>query len=208
MNAVKKFENLGRNSVLAGVGACNDRLREAADKLDQLFVDGNALVNELVQRGEAVESELKAKLEGKYMLNEKFINLKAKFGFNREYQEQQIDKLSTKVDELIEQVAKLAEKKAAELAAKPKSTTAKKTTARKPAAKKPAKAAEKVEAPKAEAKAETPAPAKKPAAKKTTARKPAAKSTASKTAASKTTSKAPAKPRVRKTAAKKDDTAE
>ena len=200
MNAVKKFENLGRNSVLASVGMCNERLREAADKLDKLFVDGTALVNELVVRGETVESELKAKLEGKNMLNEKFINLKAKFGFNREYQEQQIEKLSGKVDELIEQVAKLAEKKAAEKAAAPKKAPAKKTTARKTAAKAPAKAAEKVEAPKAEAKAEAPAPAKKPAAKKTTARKPAAKATASKT----TATKAPAKPRVRKTAAKKD----
>lgn len=178
MKAAKSIEQASRKTWLASVGACGESMDKSTDVLDKLYVDGNAFVHDLITRGESVEAQLKDKLnitlKGKVMLEDKIAMLKAKLGLHSESREIQLEKLSTKVDNLIEVVAKLAQQKAAEKStAKPatKSTTEKSpaksaaktasTTAAKPAAKKPA----------ATKKATT---AKAPAApRKTAAKKPA-----------------------------------
>lgn len=181
MKAMKKAEQVGRQSWLASVGLLETSRSVAADKLDKIYVDGNAFVNALVDKGVSIENELKQKVEAKAMIEEKIAALKAKLGMASESRDIQLERLSNKVDDLIEVVAKLAQQKAAEQAkpaAKPKTTT------RKPAA----------TAPKAEAE-------KKPAATRArkTPAKPAAKAPATK-AAPKTAAKAPAKTtRTRKT---------
>ena len=179
MKAVKKIESIGRNAWLAGVGVYQEGWRNTTDKFDKFYVDGNALIQELIEKGESVESELQSKLKGKVMLDQKITALKAKLGFYKESRDVQLDKLSSKVDDLIEVVAKLAQQKAEEkIAAK--------------------KAAEK-----AAATTEEKATEIKPEAKTTRARKPAAKSTAAKatTDANAEAKKAPAKPRARRTTA-------
>lgn len=155
MKAAKTIEQASRKTWLASVGAYGESVEKSTDVLDKLYVDGNAFVHDLISRGESVEAQLKAKLnvtlKGKVMLEDKIAMLKAKLGLHSDSRDIQLEKLSTKVDNLIEVVAKLAQQKAAEKsAAKPatKTTTAKapakpaakaaSTTSAKPAAKKPA----------------------------------------------------------------------
>lgn len=181
MKAVKTVEQAGRKSWLASVGAYSESLEKSTDKLDKLYVDSNAFIQDLILRGESVETQLKAKLnmntKGKAMLEDKIAMLKAKLGMQSDSRDIQLEKLSNKVDNLIDVVAKLAQQKAAEkTAAKPAAKTPAKTTA--------AKATTKTAATKASAAKAKPA-AKKPAATKASA------------------AKAPAKPRTRKPAAKK-----
>jgi len=181
MKAIREIETVGRQTLLAGTGVLGESLDIATDKLDKLYVNGNAFVCELVSRGEVVESQFKAKFnqrfKGKVMLEDKIAVLKEKLGMSNRSRDIQLEKLSTKVDNLIEVVAKLAQQKAAE-SAKAKPAAAKAASTKATAAK---------------------TAAKKPAATKTTTK--AAPKTAAKTA-----TKAPAKPRTRKApAAKKAD---
>jgi hypothetical protein len=179
MRAVKKLESIGRQTWLASIGAFTTSKNETSDKIDEFYVGGNAFVQDLLARGESIEANLQAKLRARIMIDQKIAALKAKLGMKSSDRDQQIEKLSSKVDDLIEVVAKLAEQKAAAASA------AKTASEAKPAAK----------------------TTRKPAAKKTAAAKPAAakpttKSTAEKAPAKATTAKAPAKPRTRKTPAK------
>ncbi|GAA0858157.1 hypothetical protein [Aliiglaciecola litoralis] len=178
MKAAKTVEQASRKSWLASVGVCGESVEKSTDALDKFYVDSNALIQDLITRGESVEAQLKAKLninlKGKAMFEDKIAMLKAKFGLQSDSRDIQLEKLSTKVDNLIEVVAKLAQQKAAE-----KSTVkpATKTTTAKAPAKSAAKTAS---ASTAKSTAKTPATTKKAA-----------------------TAKAPATPRTRKTAAKK-----
>ena len=179
---------------LLGVGAYDSGREKTADKIDQLFVEGSQFVNELLEKGESVETQIQAKLEARNMLKDKISALKAKLGFGNENRDQQIDMLSQRVDNLIEVVAKLAQQKAAEK----KATTASAT--KKAPAKKAAKPTTKATATKASAKT-----AAKPAAKTSATKAPAktaAKTTATKAAAKKAPAKAAAKPAAKATATK------
>jgi polyhydroxyalkanoate synthesis regulator phasin len=181
MRAVKTLESFGRQTWLASIGAFTKSKNETADKIDEFYVGGNAFVQDLLARGESIEANLQAKLRGRIMIDQKIAALKAKLGMKSADRDQQIEKLSSKVDDLIEVVAKLAEQKAAATSAAKTASEAKPAakTTRKPAAAKPAT---------------------KPATK--AAAKPAAKTTAAKAPAKATTAKAPAKPRTRKAPAK------
>ena len=122
---------------LAGLGAYDSGRQSAANKFDQLFVDGSAFVNDLLEKGESVEAQLQVKIEARKMLKDKISALRAKLSFGNDSRDQQIDDLSHRVDNLINVVAKLAQQKAAENKASttvsPKKTPAK--TAAKPIAK-------------------------------------------------------------------------
>lgn len=191
MNTAKKTESLLHKTWLAWVGACDSGREKAANKFDQLFVDGSALVNNLLEKGESVETQLQAKIKARNMLKEKISALRAKLSFGNNSRDHQIDNLSQRVDGLIDVVAKLAQQKAAENKAM---TTA---SAKKTPAKTAAKAVAKVSAIKTSVKTAT----AKPAAAKPTAAKPAvAKSAAAKPAVAKPTV---AKPAVAKPAAPK-----
>lgn len=189
MNAVKKVEKVSRDTVRAGAGLVVNGQSTATEQLDRFYVAANAFVNDLISRGETVEQELKSRLHKSFgvsqMLDEKIAALRAKLGMQTESREQQLEKLSDKVDNLIEVVAKLAQMKAAEQAA----SASAKTEAEKPAAK-PATRTRKTTT------------TRKAAAPKAAATKPAAaKSTTTKS----TASKAPAKPRTRRTTTKPAD---
>lgn len=201
MKAVKNLEKLRRKAWLAGIAAYEATVDAATNKIDQIYVDGNAFVNDLVNKGESLETELQFKLGGRAMFEEKITALRKKLGMNNESRDQQIDKLSVKVDNLIEVVAKLAQQQAVQKSAQ-KGPSEKTEVATKPVTKKPA--------------AKKTAAAKAPAAKKaeikpaaTSAKKPVAKTTtkpatvAKKTVATKTASKpAAAKPKTTSSTAK------
>jgi hypothetical protein len=166
VNTAKKTESLLHKTWLAWVGACDSGREKAANKFDQLFVDGSALVNNLLEKGESVETQLQAKIKARNMLKEKISALsalRAKLSFGNNSRDHQIDNLSQRVDGLIDVVAKLAQQKAAENKAM---TTA---SAKKTPAKTAAKPVAKVSAIKTSVKTAT----AKPAAAKPTAAKPA-----------------------------------
>ena len=181
---------------LVGVGAYDSGREKAADKIDQLFVESSQFVNELLEKGESIETQIQEKLEARKMLKDKISALKAKLGFGNENRDQQIDMLTQRVDSLIEVVAKLAQQKAAEKKA---------TTTKKAPAKKAAKPAAKATATKATAKT-----AAKPAAKTTATKAPAKTATkpAAKAAAKKAPAKAAAKPTAKATVTKAPDKTE
>ena len=193
--------DLAHKTWLAGVGAFDSGREKAANKFDQLFVDGSAFVNDLLEKGESIDTQIQAKLETKKMLKDKISALKAKLGFGNESRVQQVEMLTQRVDSLIEVVAKLAQHRATEQ--KSGTTTTKKAAAIKaPAKPKTAKPAA------AKSAAAKPAAAKsaaaKPAAPKPTAAKPvAAKSAAAKPAAAKSAAAKPAAPKPAKPVAAK-----
>lgn len=161
------------NTLLASVGIHDCGREIAANKLDQIFVDGSALVNDLFIRGESLEAQLQARIEVKKMFQSKITALKAKLGFGNESRDQQIDMLSQRVDSLIEVVAKLSQQKAAE---KKTTTSTTKKVAAKPTATKPVAAKPTA----------TKSVAVKPLSTKPTATKPiAVKPTSAKTTATK-----------------------
>ena len=173
--------------LLASVGAYDSGREIAANKFDQMFVDGSELVNDLLEKGESLEVQIQAKLEIQNMLRGKISALKARLGFGDESRNQQIDMLSQRVDNLIEVVAKLAQQKAAEKKNTTSASSIKKATAKPTAAK--LAAAKPVSAKPAAAK---PVVAK-PAAVKPVAAKPVvAKPAAAKPAATKTFNAEPA----------------
>jgi hypothetical protein len=203
LNTAKKTVNLAHKALLAGVGAYDSGREKAASKFDQLFTDGSAYVNVLLEKGESLETQIQAKLKVRSMLQSKISALsafKAKLGFGNESRDQQIDMLSQRVDSLIDVVAKLAQQDAA---VKNTTTTAKpiKKAEAKPAVVKPAAAKPAVAKPAAAKPAVAKPAAAKPAVAKPAAAKPAvAKPAAAKPAVAKP---AAAKPAVAKPAAAK-----
>jgi polyhydroxyalkanoate synthesis regulator phasin len=190
LNPAKKTIAMAHKTWLVGVGAYDSGREKAADKIDQLFVESSQFVNELLEKGESIETQIQEKLEARKMLKDKISALKAKLGFGNENRDQQIDMLTQRVDSLIEVVAKLAQQKAAEKKA---------TTTKKAPAKKAAKPAVKATATKATAKT-----AAKPAAKTTATKAPAKTATKpdAKAAAKKAPAKAAAKPTAKATVTK------
>ena len=164
MNTAKKTLNWVHKTWLAGVGACDSGREKATNKFDQLFVDGSGFVNNLLEKGELVETQLQAKIEARKMLKDKISALRAKLSFGNNSRDHQIDNLSQRVDNLIDVVAKLAQQKAAEN--KATSVVSVKNTSAKTAAKPVAKVSA--------IKSPTKSAATKPAAAKTAVAKQAA----------------------------------
>jgi hypothetical protein len=191
LNTAKKTIDLVHKTWLAGVGTYDSGREKAANKFDQLFVDGSAFLNDLLVKGELIETQLQAKIEVKNMLKDKISALRAKLGFGNESRDRQVDMLSQRVDTLIEVVAKLAQQTAAE----------KKTSATSSAKKTPAKTATKPAPKTSSTKTLAKSAVAKPAAAKPAAVKPAvAKPAAAKPAVAKP---AVAKPAAAKPAAAK-----
>jgi hypothetical protein len=210
LNTSKKTVALAHKTWLAGLGAYDSGRQSAANKFDQLFVDGSAFVNDLLEKGESVEAQLQAKIEARKMLKDKILALRSKLSFGNDSRDQQIDDLLQRVDNLIEVVAKLAQQKAAEN--KATTTVSVKKTPAKTAAKPVAKAsATKASAKTAAAKPEAakPAAAKPEAAKPVVAKPEVAKPVVAKPVVAKPEAAKPivAKPAAAKPAAAKPEAA-
>jgi molybdopterin biosynthesis enzyme MoaB len=177
----QSLETIAHNGVLASVGAVDSVRDKVVQKLDQLFEESTSLFNNLLIKGESVEAQLQAKLKVRKMMEDKISAVLAKFGFGQSKRDAQLEKLSDRVDNLIDVVAKLVQQKSLEKKALVKPVAAKPTAvankaldelaptavATKPAAKKPAP--RKARAPKTAAKTSEPAEAKvtKPRVRKT-----------------------------------------
>ena len=188
MKKTQSFEKIAHNGVLASVGVVDSGKDKVVQKLDQLFEESTSLFNNLLIKGESVEAQLQAKLKVGKMMDDKISAVLAKFGFGQSKRDAQLEKLSDRVDNLIDVVAKLVQQKSLEKKAQEKPVAVKSAAvantivdketptavATKPAAKKPAP--RKARAPKAAAKTSEPAETKvtKPRVRKAVS-KPASK---------------------------------
>ena len=113
-------EEMARNLWLAGLGAYGKGYEEVKGRFESLSTDSNKLFAELVEKGEKIETEGKAKVEEvktkvseKAEIETRVETVRNKLGLNSSDTELKIEELNAKIDALTEAVAKLAAKPAA-----------------------------------------------------------------------------------------------
>lgn len=167
MANLKDVEKVGRQALLATLGGYAKGWEYLSDKVTLTIDDANKVVNELIENGEKVESELKAKIKSNNLLDEKIASLKAKLGVDTSAEER-LAELEAKVDALTDALNEIVDARLAALTEQANSAEAK----AEPTATTPAKAVAKK------------APAKKaPAAKTAAAKKAPARTTTTKSKA-------------------------
>ncbi|MFT5543920.1 MAG: polyhydroxyalkanoate synthesis regulator phasin [Glaciecola sp.] len=114
-------EDMARKVWLAGLGAYGKGYEEVKGRIESLSTDSNKLFDELVAKGQKLETEGKGKVEevknevvAKTEIESRIETVRAKLGFNSNNDnDQKIEELSSKIDALTAAVAKLAAKPAA-----------------------------------------------------------------------------------------------
>lgn len=116
-------EEMARKIWLAGLGAYGKGYEEIKGRMESLSNDSNKLFDELVAKGEKLETEGKGKVEevknevvAKTAIESRIESVRTKLGFNNTDNDQKIEELSSKIDALTAAVAKLATKPAAKKA--------------------------------------------------------------------------------------------
>ena len=159
MKNLKDIEKAGRQAWLATLGTYAKGWEIISDKVPLTFDDASKFVNDLIDEGEKIETDLKEKVKSNNVLDEKIAALKVKLGVETR-SDDKLAELNQKVDALTDEIEKLVDARLAKIQAEQakavEAKPAEKAPAKKPAAKKPAAKAE---------------PAAKPAAKTTRARK-------------------------------------
>jgi polyhydroxyalkanoate synthesis regulator phasin len=119
-------EEMARKIWLAGLGAYGKGYEEVKGRIETLSTDSNKLFDELVVKGQKLETEGKGKVEevknevvAKTEIESRIETVRAKLGLNSTDNDQKIEELSTKIDALTAAVAKLATQPAAKTVAKP-----------------------------------------------------------------------------------------
>tara|TARA_R110000751_G_scaffold15290_1_gene49269 strand:- start:85791 stop:86264 length:474 start_codon:yes stop_codon:yes gene_type:complete len=112
-------EDMARKVWLAGLGAYGKGYEEVKGRFEALSTDSNKLFNELVVKGEKLETEgkgkvaeVKTKVAEKTEIESRIETVRTKLGFNNTDTDLKIEELSAKIDALTEAVAKLAAKPA------------------------------------------------------------------------------------------------
>lgn len=113
-------EEMARKIWLAGLGAYGKGYEEIKGRMEALSTDSNKLFDELVIKGQKLETEGKGKVEdvknevvAKTEIESRIETVRSKLGFNSTDNDQKIQELSAKIDALTAAVAKLATKPAA-----------------------------------------------------------------------------------------------
>jgi polyhydroxyalkanoate synthesis regulator phasin len=108
-------EEMARKVWLAGLGAYGKGYEEVKGRFESLSTDSNKLFNELVVKGEKLETEgkgkvaeVKTKVAEKTEIETRIETVRTKLGFNNTDTDQKIEELSAKIDALTDAVAKLA----------------------------------------------------------------------------------------------------
>lgn len=114
MNKLEELEKVGRQAWLATIGTYAKGWEILSGKVNETFEDTNQLINELVENGEKIETDLKAKIKSNTQLDDKILALKIKLGVDESFDEK-VALLNKKVDQLVIAIEKLAEAKAAKL---------------------------------------------------------------------------------------------
>ena len=113
-------EDMARKVGLAGLGAYGKGYEEGKGRFEALSTDSNKLFDELVVKGEKLETEgkgrveeVKTKVAAKTEIETRIETVRTKLGFNNTDSDKKIEDLSDKIDALTAAVAKLAAKPAA-----------------------------------------------------------------------------------------------
>lgn len=101
-------EDVARKIWLAGLGAYGKSVDSVQDKYEKVNAESNRAFNELVAKGEALEAEAKTKIKEKAAVDQRVSDVRKKLGLDKTEQDDKIDALSKKIDDLTDVVAKLA----------------------------------------------------------------------------------------------------
>jgi len=101
-------EDTARKIWLAGLGAYGKSIDSVQGQYEKINADGNRIFNELVAKGEALETETKEKIKEKTAVDQRIADVRQKLGLDKSAQENKLDELNKKIDDLTEIVAKLA----------------------------------------------------------------------------------------------------
>jgi len=113
MKKIEELEKVGRQAWLATIGTYAKGWEILSGKVNETFEDTNQLINELVENGEKIETDLKAKIKRNTLLDYKILALKVKLGVEESFDDK-LDLLNKKVDQLTNVIEKLVEAKTAE----------------------------------------------------------------------------------------------
>lgn len=112
-------EDMARKVWLAGLGAYGKGYEEVKGRIEALSSDSNKLFDELVVKGEKLESEGKDKVKevtnkvaAETEIESRIETVRTKLGLNSTDSDKKIEELSDKIDALTAAVAKLAAKPA------------------------------------------------------------------------------------------------
>jgi polyhydroxyalkanoate synthesis regulator phasin len=112
-------EDMARKVWLAGLGAYGKGYEEVKGRFEALSTDSNKLFDELVVKGEKLETEGKGKVKevttkvaAKTEIETRIETVRTKLGFNNTDSDKKIEELSNKIDALTAAVAKLSTKPA------------------------------------------------------------------------------------------------
>jgi polyhydroxyalkanoate synthesis regulator phasin len=112
-------EEMARKVWLAGLGAYGKGYEEVISRFEALSTDSNKLFDELVVKGEKLETKGKGKVKevtnkvaAKTEIESRIETVRTKLGLNNTDSETKIETLNTKIDALTSAVAKLATKPA------------------------------------------------------------------------------------------------
>ena len=101
-------EDVARKIWLAGLGAYGKSVDGVQGQYEKVNADTNRVFNELVAKGELLEGETKTKIKEKTAVDQRIADVRKKLGLDKSSQENKIDELNKKIDDLTEIVAKLA----------------------------------------------------------------------------------------------------
>jgi len=108
-------EEMARKIWLAGLGAYGKGYEEAKGRIEVLSTDSNKFFDELVAKGEKLETEGKDKVKqvksdvlAKTDIDSRIEAVRAKLGFTNTKNDTKVEELSSKIDALTAAVAKLA----------------------------------------------------------------------------------------------------
>ncbi len=107
-------EEMARKVWLAGLGAYGKSYEEFKGRFEALSTDSNKLFDQLVIKGEKLESEGKVKVKevqskvvAKTEIETRIESVRSKLGFNNTDSDSKIEELNEKIDALTAAVAKL-----------------------------------------------------------------------------------------------------
>ena len=118
MKKLEELEKAGRQAWLATIGTYAKGWEILSGKVNETFEDTNQLINELVENGEKIETDLKVKIKSNIQLDSKILALKVKLGVEESFDDK-LAILNQKVDQLTIAIEKIAEAKAAKLVEAP-----------------------------------------------------------------------------------------
>jgi len=103
-------EEFARKIWLAGLGAYGKSIDEVQSNYEKMNAEATKLFDELVVKGESLETEAKGKFKEKANIEERVADVRKKLGLDKQSDEDKIAELSAKIDALTEVVAKLSAK--------------------------------------------------------------------------------------------------